>query len=312
MIKKSLQVVSFLMLLVFVSFAGSGSDKFDRVTSTAKLSGLEVNVNPNMTFVSTPMVLEGEEMGGDFWFGPEVNTQLTGFYDYQTNGECKHYIYRHSAAIVHTVFMTSTDSASQDPTRKSVTAFSTDDGASWTYIVDVPENIRSGFCSMSAKTDGIPVIANHYIPTGGILTTGVHVDIAPGAGSFSHYVIPQSINYIWPGVARMSNNTNFLIAGETYLGGVATDSGVAHIFNSTSNTFSNLKRFVSAATTQLNMRWTYAAGPNNNAIYVLDAITDAGGNLGLNRMFIFKTTDGGVSWDNGNVLLIRSFRVQIL
>jgi hypothetical protein len=34
----------------------------------------------------------------------------------------------------------------------------------------------------------------------------------------------------------------------------------------------------------------------------MDAISDVGGNFGLNRIFIFKTTNNGTSWDAGNVL----------
>jgi len=304
MIKKSLLV--FFNLAVFVSFviAGPGIDRFNRMESARMPDENSVYVNTNSTVVNIPIILEGEKMEGDYWFGPEVSTTLSGFYDYQTNGECKHQINRGNATTLHSIMMYSSDSLNVSPSRRTGYAFSADDGATWTFVTDIP-TIRSGFGSLSAyvagASTGAAFLSNHYQP-GAFLTGAVHYDVAPGAGSFTTKDWPATGQIIvWPCVSPYTNN-NFMVCGESYSGGAGTDTGLAMVYNTTSNTYTNMKTFISAATSQTNMRWTYATGPGGNGIYVLDAISDAGGAFGLNRIFIYKTTDNGVTWDAGSVM----------
>lgn len=255
-------------------------------------------VNTNKTYVNTPLVLEGVKRGAEFWFGPEVAmTGLSGYYDYQTNGDNKHQINRFNSTIMHGTMMVSTDSANQNDSRRTKYSFSDDDGATWTDYGNVP-SIRSGFVSLTSKSDGSAVLGMHYV--GGGITAGfVNYDILPGTGVFSEVQVPP--NFIWPGVSLMSNG-NILVAGETYQGTAATDSGAVVVFNTTTNTMSNYNRLRTSATSHTNMRWTYASGPGGNSIYVLDAISDAGGNFGQSRIFLFKTTDAGVTWGAPTVL----------
>jgi type IX secretion system substrate protein len=302
MIRKSLLVFSSLMLLVSMAISGDRISNFNR-HEMAKINDMNVTSNPvNQRNIYIPLVLEGEEVGPDYWFGPEVNTQLNGFYDYQTNGECKHQINRFDATTLHAIFMNSTDSLNVSPSRRSVYAFSGDDGATWTFVSQVPNGIRSGFCSLESKNDGAALIGNHYQP-GAFLTGAVHYDIAPGAGTFTAVTVPLGFNFIWPGVSRYQGTNNFLVAGSTYQGTAATDTGAVILYNGTTNTFSNATRLRSAATDHLNMRWTYAAGPSGKGIFVIDAISDVGGTAGGSRIFIFKTTNSGTSWDAGNTII---------
>jgi hypothetical protein len=296
MIKKILIGQLMLIFIVGVSFAG---DRYNKVGTKVKNDfSQETKVQTNQTYVNYPLVFEGAKFGPDYWITAEVPIDgLSGYYDYETNGENKHQINRFSSTVLHAIKMTSLDSVDQNGSRRTRYAFSDDDGATWTYITDVPF-IRSGFASLECLSDGVALVGNHYQP-GAFLTTLLNYDVAPGAGSFTEVFAPY--NFIWPGLAKYSNG-NILVAGETYIGAAATDTGAVCVFNASNFTFSPLTRLYSSATSHLNMRWTYAAGPNGSGIYVLDAISDAGGNFGLNRIFIFKTTDNGTTWDNGAVM----------
>ncbi len=293
---KRLLIVVCLMLFV-VSFGYSG-DRYSKVGTKVAFDGSNTGVKSNV-YVNYPIVFEGPKVTGDYWFGPEVPIDgLSGYYDYETNGESKHQIYRSSATIMHAVKMTSTDSANQNTSRRSVYSFSDDDGATWTFITQVP-SIRSGFTALECLSDGSALIANHYQP-GAVLDGYVSYDVAPGAGSFTGVEVTHP--FIWPGLAKYSNG-NFMVAGETYTGGAGTDTGAVCVFNPTTHTNGpTTLLFNNAGASQTNMRWTYAAGPGGAGIYVVDAISDVGGNFGLSRIFIFKTTDNGATWDNGSVM----------
>lgn len=294
MTKRLLLVHCLMLLIVGLSFAG---ERYAKVGSKEKFNGNNSGVQSSV-FVNYPIVFEGPKDGGDYWIGPEIAVSgLTGFYDYETNGENKHQVNRNSATVLHAIKMTSTDSLNQNNSRRSVYSFSDDDGATWTFISEVPA-IRSGFVSLGSLSDGSAVIANHYQP-GAFLNGFVNYDVAPGAGSFTQVEVTHPA--IWPGLATYSNG-NMMVAAESYTGGAGTDTGTVCVFNTTSFTMGpTTKFFNSAGASQTNMRWTYAAGPGGAGIYVLDAISDVGGNYGLSRIFIWKTTNNGTSWDAGSV-----------
>lgn len=293
MLNKLLLFSVALFLMVGMSLSG---DRYSTVGSKAK-DDLGVNRGPNTSFYYTPLILEGQKDGPDYWITPEVAIDgLTGYYDYETNGENKHQINRYSSTIMHAIKMTSTDSTIQSDSRRTVYAFSDDDGTTWSFVSQVPL-IRSGFCALDVLSDGSAFISNHNSSP---LNSKIYYDLIPGIGSFTEKASPYS--FVWPGCATYSNG-NKLICGETYRSGAATDTGYVAVYNTTSNTFTNGTNLVSGASSQLNMRWTYAGGPGGKGIYVLDAISDVGGPFGLNRMYIFKTTDNGVTWDAGSVLV---------
>lgn len=291
--------ISFLgvMLICVYSYAG-GHRSFIRSQMVLEPDETHPYVNTNHTLVTRPMILEPR---GDFGIGAEVMTNLTGFYDYQTNGECKHQINRVNSTESHAIYMYASDSTNVSATRRSGYSFSADDGTTWQNLGDVPSGIRSGFCSLTiiptGSSSGAAVIGDHYAP-GSQPITVVSYDAAPGAGSFTNdpYQVGQ-YNFIWPGVASMGNG-NIFVAGEDYYGSAATDTGSGVVFNPTSNSYSNYHQF-NGGTAQTNMRWTYATGPNGKIIYVLQPLSDVGGNFGLSRLYVFMSTNNGTSWDNG-------------
>lgn len=293
-------------LIIFI-----GNTKADKYRVDKKGSSI---VNPeNVTFNVPSSFYTGPAMtyctqtiyNNDNTIGPEIPV-LSGYYDWQTNGDCKHYIFWSSNSLMHAVYMASTDSANLNSTRKSKYAISTNGGTNWTDLGEIP-TLRSGYPVITIGTTGTSlgtaILANHYQP-GSQLTTGVHVDLAPGIGSFSSFLWNFNVsNFIWPQVNTMTNG-KVLLGAETYQGAAATDTGMTIIFdpNVTSNNWSNQKFIMSTATSQLNMRWATAAGPNGRCIYVLDAINDLGGSFGGNRIFYWTSNDNGVTWSNQNLL----------
>jgi len=285
------------LLILFISssqFIYSQVNRINKVGTFAKLddAGSYNTSSGKQNYINAQLKLEGSSATPFYIIGPEIPIAgLSGFYDYQTNGECKHYINRFNNQVLHAIYMSAGDSLNISPSRRTKYAFSSNEGETWTYVIEVP-NIRSGFCALTSKTNGAAVITNHAQPTSQLYGF-LHYDIAPGAGSFTTVQAP--FNIVWPGCAQLTNG-NIMVVGETYSGGAGTDTGTISIFNTTTNTFGPLIRFYSSATSQTNMRWTYAAGPNGKALYVIDAISDGGGNLGLNRMFYSTSSDNGVTW----------------
>lgn len=241
---------------------------------------------------------------GLFTRGPEVEV-LSGYYDWQTNGDCKKNIGYVSPTIMHAMYMVSLDSASVSPSRRTKYAFSNDHGATWGDLGVIP-NIRSGFPSMTVGTTGasneVAIIGNHYQPAAQ-LTSGIHVDVSAGAGSFTSTLWNfNQTNYIWPQMNTLSNG-NVMVAAETYQGAAATDSGIVTIFDPNSNSWVGGPKILnSPATSQLSMRWTSATGPGGRALYVLDALNDVGNSVGANRIFYFTSNDNGNTWSTANVL----------
>lgn len=247
---------------------------------------------------SSILQTEGPKYENDYAIGPEIPvTGLTGFYDYQTNGECKHYIYRFNSTTLHAVYMTASDSLNPNLTRRTKYAFSTNDGGTWQYVGEVP-TIRSGFPSLTCKNEGSAVVGSHYQP-GSYLAGFINIDAAPGVGVFTATQVPY--NLLWPGVSRLSNG-NILVVGSTYVGSAATDTIGAAVFNIPISTFTNFTKVRVDGVSHLNMRWTYASGPNGKALIVINPLSDVGGNFGEHRMFICHSTDNGVTWGTPVVL----------
>jgi len=253
-------------------------------------------------FDYTPMEFEGPKTVGYADIGPEIPvTGLTGFYDYQMNGTNGHYIYRVSATSMHAIYMCSLDSLNVSSSRRTKYAYSTDDGATWTDLGEVPTNFRSGFCSLTAKTDGSAVIGNHYNDASANLSGWVNYDLAMGIGSFTGVQVPS--NFIWPLVATLTNG-NILTMGTAYRGTAATDTTCYSIFNTTSNTFGPRRTFSNyiPEADQNNSSMSSYGGTNGKAIMLLNPYRETGGNWGLTRIFESHSADNGVTFTDPAVI----------
>ncbi len=139
-----------------------------------------------------------------YTIGPEISTGISGFYDYKTNGEANHYIQVDplNPLNLHSVDVVADTS---DPTgatsRRTQYAISSDGGATWLEIVEVPD-LRSGYPVLKLR-NGTAVIANHSAATG-VVNANLYIDILPQGGGFTQYAATLPFS-IWPQIEVFSN-----------------------------------------------------------------------------------------------------------
>jgi hypothetical protein len=295
-----------LSVLVVCAFAfmksdGQGPKKSNRMEKVYNVPTEKTEntvSNRKFEYVSEPVVLEGSKMAGDISIGPEIPvTGLSGFYDYQFNGNQQHYIRRSSANLMHAIFMTNADSIGPYPSapgRRTKYAASTDDGNTWTDLGEVPTNIRSGFCALTDKSDGTALIGNHYIES--TLNGHISYDLAPGIGSFSGVQLPY-FSAIWPLLERAADG-NVIFLGVSYQNGAGTDTVIVSKYNTTTNTFGTVNHitYLNPPTEQNNSAMNVAANANGKVVILLDPYRETGGNWAGSRLFTITSTDNGATW----------------
>jgi hypothetical protein len=303
--------ITLLMVLALTiysfSYFGQKSDgpiTYNRATIIYNAFDGETPVNstktPNLQFGNLPMIFEEQKVVGDVIIGPEIPINgLTGFYDYHFNGNQPHYMYRASSTLMHAAYMLSLDSLSVSPSRRVKYAFSSDDGATWTDLGEVPPSFRAGFPSVNAKNTGEASITSHYLDGSSNLQAWLNYDLSPGVGVFTPVQAPEE--YIWPIQAKLTNG-NMLVLGTTYRGAAATDTTTVTVYDNTSNTFGTRHDFFYPATDNSNSSLAIGGGPNGKAIVVINSYREAGGNFGGTRIFASETTDNGATWGTPFVL----------
>jgi hypothetical protein len=301
MIRKIL--LSSFMILIVCSFVfwnhtpGTAVKVSNKVITCDKIDGTLDPTYKDRVFAYKPIVLEGERYGGDYWLGPEIEmTGLTGFWDYQYNGEVQPHIYRHDASNMYAVYMTSLDSGDFNGSRRCKISWSSNDGDTWEDLGVYP-NVKSGYCSVNAKADGSGVMGNHYSAGFPQFNAAgfINYDLAPGAGSFQGVQTPP--NMAWPFVSRMTNG-NILEVGATFQAAAATDTIQASVFNSTTNLFTTTNRLISPVgiAGQSNQCMSMATAPGGVAMILDDPYRETAGNFLTSRIYAVKSTDNGVTW----------------
>lgn len=299
----SCMVVLFLLSFTLEGYSNSREPVSKKQAMVKFQEGVSYPVSTQ--FNSSSITLEGQRSGFDYVIRPEVQTTISGYYDWQTNGQNPNFVNYVSPTMIHAIEMVALDSADINGSRRTGYSFSSDGGATWSVMTTVP-NIRSGFPSLTVGTTGasqdLAIVGNHYQP-GALLLTGLFVDAFPGLGSFTSYPYDGGVsNFIWPNLSTLSNG-DVMVAAETYQGGAATDTGYVTTFNPNTNTWSSSSSlFLSSASSQLSMRWAGATGPGGKAIYVLDALSDVGNSIGQNRIFYYTSEDNGATWSTENVV----------
>lgn len=295
-------VVFFIYSFTMISSGGDGPRKSNKTVLSVKGDdGPMFNVkHENTTYDNSPLILEGSKTVGGLTVGPEIPiTGLSGFYDYQFNGSNGHYINRASGTLMHAIYMLSLDSTNVSPSRRVKYATSTNDGANWSDLGEVPNNLRAGFCSLTTGNDGGAVIGSHYVGAlvGGNLAGWVNYDLAPGIGSFSGVEVPP--NFAWPLVTTMSNG-NVLTMGTSYWGTVAGDTTNWTMFNMTSHTFGTRNTFTGyiPPADQNNSSMSSYGTTGGKAAMLLNPYRETGGNWGASRIFISTSNDNGATFSS--------------
>jgi len=293
-----------IFLVLFMVAGVSAQHKSTRLetNSYAKLSPDTFTGNNTLQRLSAPF-LPGFS-NGDYTVGPEIETTLSGWYDYMTNGDAKHYILMdpNNPLLLHAIY-TTTDSLNPlgSTSRRTKYAVSTDGGLTWSYLTDVP-SIRSGFGYMDLTSDGKAVITNHNAVSGG-LNGELYVDAFSQLGSFSQFLTPRTNgNGAWPQSNVMSNG-NVILISESYnpSTAAATDTIKAAIFNGTSTTPWNYLNFPIGNVSPSNSRWCSATGINGNVIVAIDPVSFTNV-MGTNEITGFKSTDNGATFGSAITL----------
>lgn len=306
--KTNIMVCSLVLILsmIFVSDSFSQNRSY-RISKDAYSIPSENFVSSNKLPVYMPLNLLPGFSTGDYLIGPEQLTTLTGWYDYMTNGDNRHWIIMDPAdpTKLHVHYCVS-DSLNPggSTSRRTVYAYSADGGTTWTYGGEVPTNFRSGFGYMDLKADGSAIISNHNTRQS-TLNTHLYIDVFPQLVSFNEYLTPSTGGFAaWGQCAKLSND-NILLVGESYVGTAATDTTKVAIFNSTSNTTSPWSTVPPpTGVTVTNQRWSSATGSNGNATIVVNPTSDVTGPYGNNNVYAYQSTNNGTSWGSPTTVFV--------
>ncbi len=289
-----MKLILSLLLVLSLTAGLSAQHKSTKVdkNSYAKL-GPDTFVENNSIQILNAPFLPGFS-NGDYTVGPEIETSLSGWYDYMTNGDAKHYILMDptNPLLLHAIYTTSDAGDPAGTTsRRTKYAGSSDGGLTWVFLSNVPD-IRSGFGYMALKSDGSAVVTNHNTVSGA-LNGELYVDIAAQVGGFSTYLTPRTNGSgAWP-QSNVMTNGNIFLTSESYSGGAATDTLKIAIFDGTTTTPWNYLNYPGGPTN--NMRWCSATGTNGNVVVAIDpvALTNV---MGSNEITAFKSTDNGLTF----------------
>jgi Secretion system C-terminal sorting domain len=135
------------------------------------------------------------------WIGTVTftNTTCATIYDLCSNATPQ-FIWQDplTPANIHAVFVTAPlGDGTSFPTRRSKYYLSQDFGATWNYIVDIPNAVRSGFPSIDGFDDGSALIGNHSADGGGANRGQYYKDASAGLGAFTRLDAPNNFSYIW-------------------------------------------------------------------------------------------------------------------
>lgn len=137
------------------------------------------------------------------WWITSIFTELPGsatIYDLCSNGSPVQIWQDPSTPdFIHIVVIHSPSGDPQPgfPGRRSKYYFSSDRGATWIFISDVP-SVRSGFPAINGFSDGAALIVNHTTDGGTLQRGQAYRDAAAGLGSFTRLDAPGNTGYIWP------------------------------------------------------------------------------------------------------------------
>ena len=178
----------------------------------------------NTNYPTSPFIMLDPGFQTDsLTLGPEIMTNISGFYDYKTNGEVNHFVQVYSSDPMQ-INAIDYQADTSDPTgatsRRTYYTFSTDGGMTWAVPVEVP-TIRSGFCVLRLKSTGEAVICNHNEAEAGVLNSNLYVELAPQVGVFTEYINNEPRG-IWPQISVLSNG-NVGILSRPNNSGVPTD-----------------------------------------------------------------------------------------
>jgi len=133
----------------------------------------------------------------------------TSIYDFQSNGvPVELWQSPIDPNQMHAVYMIAPLNDLSFSNRRTKYYYSADRGVTWSFIGEVPTNVRSGYCTITGLSDNNVMVANHH--TAGISRTFIYVDIFPGLGAWQELdpVLGPHIQAEWPRFIATSSITN--------------------------------------------------------------------------------------------------------
>lgn len=293
--KLTLFVLSFLISVSLIN--AQDQSVFTRTEKDIYVTGNE----PAPNTIVSDLNLNGVEKVFEPFVGETLTwtvTQMTSLatgYDLQSNASTQQLWYHKATNRLHAVFCTSQQASSW--TDRTVTYLvSTDNGASWTNLGNVPPapptGARAGFPAIDGLADGSAVISSHH-NLGGVSTrTQISIDAGPGAFSFVHFDAgntPDGTQAIWPR-HRVTAGDNISIASSVSGGGPWTN-----YFNSTTAAFAGWQSYVG------NTAETYsiAVSPGGKVGHLY---LGTGGGDSSGYVYYRESTDNGQTWGTPQVV----------
>lgn len=240
---------------------------------------------------------------------------IRNYYDLQSNGTAMQ-IWQdpNTPDNIHAVYMASNDPGTTWPDRAMQYYFSSDRGASWSFISNAPASGRSGYGMITGQQSGAAIIALH----GGFgattnVRTQIFVDAFPGLGSFSILDAGGVANkYSWPKIVltQQSSPINkfvFMTSSLSTAGG-NEDSCFMNIGTSLSTAAFRGYQLVNAAQAE-----TYslarAADGRIGVAYIVDEVrfpADYG------SIFYMESTDNGTTFSTPTKIFAANFNTDSL
>ena len=210
-------IITLLVLSIIVSY-NTFSQSVDFTPKPA------VNINSELSHqnfnISKPFT-----QPASYSQGIGINTNISGFWDLQSNGGAVNYIEMNPSNpdFIHVAMMESTDSTdaiSVSMSRRVFYNFSYDGGTTWDTPVMVPNN-RAGYPSLTLVLDeylsNIAAVASQgSLLTGAPIQSYLYLDNTEGEKNFLTYSpplqLPLNDDAVWPQITQTTNG-NIILAG---------------------------------------------------------------------------------------------------
>lgn len=301
--------ILFFLLAFFsiVVLSDSGDRNQTRIDRNVRLNDAETystipyNVNPQ-SVVFLPSLAQGFT-SDSISVGPEIFTNVSGFYDFKSNGETNMYIQVDplNPQTIHAIDVQSDSlDATGTTTRRTKYTFSTNGGATWEFNINVPD-VRSGFGVLQLRNSAA-VLANHSTNAGNRLDANLYIDVAPLAGTFTEYSQPSpnsSPFAIWPQIAVFGNGDVGMIGRRNVSSTVPPETLYYSKWNGGIQMSSWSPIWISgmtfAGTVGSNARYHIAANGQNNVTIIIAPVNEID-TLDNSKIFQRTSTDNGVTW----------------
>ena len=196
--------IKFVMFLYFVLYFNESFSQKTPVKISNPISGSEVIV-PNKSNQDFNTKNFSNNFPDKITPRATISYSPTGvfsLYDLQSNS-CPQEIWQDpfNPGNIHVIYMTSNEVSYSDRTCAYI--FSSNFGASWVRVANIPSIGRSGFPSISGFDDGRAVIALHT-QNGGPQQTKIYYNSFPGSNNFTE--LNPGGDQVWPKVLGVGNN----------------------------------------------------------------------------------------------------------